>query len=193
MISLVIGPHINLIRIKLWATVALILYWHPVTHTETFCSIRKYWFVRTVCRIIPLDDFTCENFYLFYLYKAKKIILFFPEMRVTRKILTRAAAYLFLLINFPEIFSFFLSFFFAYFGLCFSCWCCWFVVFFKLKLYILIHIRLSGRVSDKIIFIRPISGNKATFFCPNLLFLLIFFPERGGSCKPENGNPWISD
>ena len=120
MISLVIGPHINLIRIKLWATVAIILYWHPVTHTETFCSIRKYWFVRTVCRIIPLDDFTCENFYLFYLYKAKKIILFFPEMRVTRKILTRAAAYLFLLINFPEIFSFFLSFFFCLF---------WFMLF----------------------------------------------------------------
>ena len=31
-------------------------------------------------------------------------------------------------------------------------------------MYILLHIRLCGRVSDKEIFTRPISGNKITFF-----------------------------
>ena len=158
---------------------AIILYWHPVTHTETFCSIRKYWFFRTVCRIIPLDDFTCENFYLFCLYKAKKIILFFPEMRVTRKILTRAAANLFLLINFPEMFSFFLSlFFFAFFGLCFFCWCCWFVAFFKLKLYILIHIRLSGRVSDKIFSSDRFPETRLLFFVLTWYFCWYFSWKR---------------
>ena len=44
------------------------------------------------------------------------------------------------------------------------CFFCLFVCFLKLKIYILIHIRLCGRVSDKKIFIRLISGNKTTFF-----------------------------
>ena len=37
------------------------------------------------------------------------------------------------------------------------------VVVFLLKIYILIHIRLCGRVSDIKNFTRPISGNKTTF------------------------------
>ena len=41
---------------------------------------------------------------------------------------------------------------------------CLFVCFLKLKIYIAIHIRLCGRVSDIKIFTRPISGNKITFF-----------------------------
>ena len=45
-------------------------------------------------------------------------------------------------------FSFFLSLFF----------------FKKLEIYIMIHIWLSGLVSDKNIFTQPISGNKITFF-----------------------------
>ena len=40
--------------------------------------------------------------------------------------------------------------------------------FFKLKIYILIHIRLCGWVSDKKNFTRPISGNKTTFFWPDV-------------------------
>ena len=54
---------------------------------------------------------------------------------------------------------------------CFLFICFLFVLFFcfffklmKLKKYILIQIRLCGRVSDKKIFTRPISGNKTTFF-----------------------------
>ena len=39
-----------------------------------------------------------------------------------------------------------------------------FLFFFTLKIYILIHIRLCGSVSDKKNFTRPISGNKTTFF-----------------------------
>ena len=37
-------------------------------------------------------------------------------------------------------------------------------VFLKLKIYILIHIRVCGRVSDKTVFTRPISGSHTTFF-----------------------------
>ena len=36
--------------------------------------------------------------------------------------------------------------------------------FLKSKIYIMIHIRLCGRVSARKIFTRPISGNKTTFF-----------------------------
>ena len=46
----------------------------------------------------------------------------------------------------------------------FSCFLCFFVCFLKLKIYILIHIRLCGRVSNKKIFTRPICRNKTTFF-----------------------------
>ena len=42
---------------------------------------------------------------------------------------------------------------------------CLFVCFLKLKTYILIHIRLCGRVSDKKNFTRSFSGNKTTFLC----------------------------
>ena len=52
------------------------------------------------------------------------------------------------------LFSFLVSFAFCLLAL----------VFFKLKIFILIHIRLCGRVSDKKIFTRPISGNQNTFF-----------------------------
>ena len=39
-----------------------------------------------------------------------------------------------------------------------------FFIFFLIKIYILIHIRLCAWVGDKKIFTRPISGNKTTFF-----------------------------
>ena len=42
--------------------------------------------------------------------------------------------------------------------------CLFICCFLKLKIYILIHIRLSGRVNDKNLFTRSISGNKTTFF-----------------------------
>ena len=58
-------------------------------------------------------------------------------------------------------FLFFFSFL-LYFLLLFVCLCkC-----FKQKVYTLIHIRLCGRVSDKMNFTQPISQNKTTFFWP---------------------------
>ena len=45
---------------------------------------------------------------------------------------------------------------------------CLFVCFSKLKKYILIHTRLCGRVSEKKVFTRSVSGNKTTFCQPNL-------------------------
>ena len=84
----------------------------------------------------------------------------FPEMRVMRKIFARAAANLFFLIDFSEIFSFLFLFSFAFFYPCFLFVAC----FLKLKIYILIHIRLCERVSDKKFFTQPISGHKTTFF-----------------------------
>ena len=59
-------------------------------------------------------------------------------------------------------FVFFFSFL-LYFLLLFVCVC---VCVLKQKVYILIHIRLCGRVSDKTNFTQPISENKATFFWP---------------------------
>ena len=58
-------------------------------------------------------------------------------------------------------FLFFFSFL-LYFLLLFVCVCkC-----FKQKVYTVIHIRLCGRVSDKMNFTQPISQNKTTFFWP---------------------------
>ena len=42
--------------------------------------------------------------------------------------------------------------------------CLLFIIFFKLKIYILIYIRLCGRVRDKKVFTRPISRNKTPLF-----------------------------
>ena len=67
------------------------------------------------------------------------------------------------LIDFSEIFSFLLKLLLL-FLYCFVCFVFFlFVCFLKLKIYILRHIRLSGRVNDKNFFIRPIPGNKTTF------------------------------
>ena len=79
---------------------------------------------------------------------------------MTRKIFTRTTA-IFFLINFLEIFYFLLQF------LLFVLYSCIFLLvclFFEIKNTLLIHIRLCGRVSDKKVFTRPISGNKITFF-----------------------------
>ena len=63
----------------------------------------------------------------------------------------------------------FLLFFFGFFcfSIFFSFFCFLICVFFfclKQKIFILIHMRLCGRVSDENFFIWPISGNKTTFF-----------------------------
>ena len=67
---------------------------------------------------------------------------------------------IFFLLSFFGLFSFslFLSTFFCFLFVC--------VCVLKQKVYILIHIRLCGRVSDKANFTQPISANKATFFWP---------------------------
>ena len=75
--------------------------------------------------------------------KNKKILLF-PEMRVTRKIFTRAPADFFLSIfqRYYLFFSFFCFFVFLFFFLfSFLFLLVWFL---KLKINILIHIRLCG-------------------------------------------------
>ena len=88
-------------------------------------------------------------------------------MRVTRKIFTRAAAKFFKSIFrryslfFCSLFCFFCSFFLF----------CLFVRFLKLKIYILILIRLCGRVSDKIFFTWPISGIKTPFLAQSYWLL----------------------
>ena len=59
------------------------------------------------------------------------------------------------------LFSFVLSLaFFVFFFFCLL------VYYLKMKIYILIHIRLCGWVSNKKHFTRPISGKKTTFFWP---------------------------
>ena len=83
-------------------------------------------------------------------------------MQMTRKFFTRAAASLFFFNRFSGdiLFSSLISF--AFFD---SCLC-----FLELKMYILIHIRRCGRVSDKKNSTRPVSGNKITFFWPYGIF-----------------------
>ena len=97
-----------------------------------------------------------------HIVRPKKI-LFFPGMRVTREIFTQAAANLFFFNQFSRdiLFSSLVSFafLFLFFYVVVVC-----LLFLNLKIYILIHIWLCGRVSDKKIFTRPISGNKTTFF-----------------------------
>ena len=68
--------------------------------------------------------------------------------------------------DFP--FSFLLSFAFCLVLFPFFCFFEFAVFILKLKIFILIHIRLCGQVSDKKIFTQPISGNKNDFFLPKL-------------------------
>ena len=70
------------------------------------------------------------------------------------------------LINFPDILSFFSLVYFAFFIFLLFLLVC----FLKLKIYILIHFRLCGRVSDKNIFTRSIP-RKTTFFWLYMYFL----------------------
>ena len=99
---------------------------------------------------------------------GQKKLLLFPEMRMTGKIFTWATANLFIFIDFSEIFSSLFKFLLLF---CILVSFCLFVsCFLKLKMYIMIHNQLWGRLSDKKFFTRPISGNR-------LLFLLYFCYE----------------
>ena len=119
--------------------------------------------------------FDIKSFLLFFrlktLIRPTKIILLFPEMRVTKKIFTQAAANLFFNQFFGDI-LFFSSVSFASIGSCFLIWfvCC----FLKLIMYILLHIRLCGRMSHKRYFTQPISGNKNTFFWPYIVYCTLY-------------------
>ena len=62
--------------------------------------------------------------------------------------------------------TFFLLSFFGFISSLLSFAFCLCVYVLKQKVYILIHIRLCGRVSDKTNFTQPISENKTTFFWP---------------------------
>ena len=88
--------------------------------------------------------------------RPKKILLF-PKMR--------AAANFFL-----SILRRYSIFFFSFFRFFYIVVFCLFVWFLKIKIYILIHIRLCGQVSDKKNFTRSISGNKTLCFWPNKYF-----------------------
>ena len=89
--------------------------------------------------------------------KAKKI-LFFPEILVARNIFTQMTANLF----FQSIFQIYYLVFFSFFSFFYYFFVCCFL---KLKMCIVIHIQLCGRVSIKEIFTQPIFRNKTTFFC----------------------------
>ena len=118
---------------------------------------------------------------MWYLRPKKKKLLLFPEIRVAR-----AAAIFFSCFSGDILFSSLVSF--VFFVSCFL-FVCLFVCFFFLfvclldvlwnkKMYILIYIWLCGRVSDKIFFTGPISGNKTTFFG---LMCCIFLSNRQSS------------
>ena len=87
-----------------------------------------------------------------------RILLDFPQILLTT---TAFSFSLSSLVSFAFLFSL------VSFAFCFSVCFFFFVLFFvclKQKIFILIHIRLCGRVSDEKIFNRPISENKAIFF-----------------------------
>ena len=95
-------------------------------------------------------------------------------MQMTRKIFTRATASLFFnRFSGDILFSSLVSF--AFFILVFLFVCLFVCSFLKLKMYILLHIRLCGRVSDNKIFTRPISGNKTFFYGLTCCFCLKYF------------------
>ena len=64
---------------------------------------------------------------------------------------------------FLSIFRRYSLLFFNFFCFFYSCFLFVCLFFLKIKMYIPIHIRQYGRVSDKKIFTRPISGNNTTF------------------------------
>ena len=95
------------------------------------------------------------------------IFLFFPETLVSgnagdEKNLRTGGRKLIFLIDFPEIFSFLFLFSFAFFYPCSLFVAC----FLKLKIYILIHIRLCERVSDKNFFHPADFRTQDYFFWP---------------------------
>ena len=88
-----------------------------------------------------------------------RILLDFPQILLTT---TAFSLSLSSLVSFASLFSL------VSFAFCFSVSFFYFLFLFfvclKQKIFILIHIGLCGRVCDKKIFNRPISGNEATFF-----------------------------
>ena len=135
--------------------------------------------------------FDIKSFLLFFrlktLIRPTKIILLFPEMRVTKKIFTQAAANLFFNQFFGDI-LFFSSVSFASIGSCFLIWfvCC----FLKLIMYILLHIRLCGQMSHKRYFTQPISGNKNTFFWPYIVYCTLYWTAKLGACLKKISRWW---
>ena len=114
----------------------------------------------------------------------KKKILLFPEMHMTRKIITGVAANLFFNRFFGYIiFSSFLLFIFFF---------CFFVCFLKLKLYILIQIRLCGRVSDKKFSLGRFPETKLLSFCLKsvssiTMSLQLLCENKSGASTENNG------
>ena len=118
-------------------------------------------------KIVKIEE---ENFHILrpyqfhsYIIRPKKILLF-PEMRVSRKIFNPVAAFFFFFLSILRRNSVFFFSFFCFFD---SCFCLFVCCFLKFKMYILIHIRLCGRVTDKKISPGRLLENKTTFFWPN--------------------------
>ena len=126
---------------------------------------------------ISSTELFCSNFFVFIWYlPGQKKEYSFPRKcgRQEKSSHGRPQIYFFKSI-FLRYFLFFFNLFYffcilAFFGL--------FVCFLKLNLYILIQIRLYGRVSDKNFFTQPISGNKTTFFGSTLLPLSLLSPLK---------------
>ena len=101
--------------------------------------------------------------------EAQKKILLFKEMRETRKLFTPGGRKFILFIQFSRyiFFSSLVSFtFFVFlFWLLVCLFFCLFVCFLNIKIYILMDMRICGRVSvrDKKFFTSQISGNKTSF------------------------------
>ena len=110
--------------------------------------------------------------------KAKKI-LFFPEILVARNIFTQMTANLF----FQSIFQIYYLVFFSFFSFFYYFFVCCFL---KLKMYIVIHIQLCGRVSIKEIFTQPIFRNKTTFFCTRNVSSMYTTDWCPNVCSNEN-------
>ena len=124
------------------------------------------------CEVCKLQVYSIVSVCLRW-YKAKK------KMQVTRKTFTRAAANsIFNRFSGDIIFSslvYFASFVFLFF------FACLFVCFFKVKIYILIHIRLCGWVSEKNFSPGLCPETRLPFFWPNAktpAYYLLFFMWR---------------
>ena len=132
------GSRINLLK---WCTTAL---WQPHYNSLDLLDIQRIFRdARLIRSFTKLDDFA-----LFMIFSENPLV----SGNAGDEKNLHPGGRIFSFNRFSS--NFLLCFFFAFFAICLLKW----------KIYILIHIRLSGRVSNKKIFTRSVSGNKITVF-----------------------------